>query len=194
MNTSALEQAQYYFRLAYTCLMTGQIADAKELYQKSIETRPTAEAYTFLGWAMSMEKDYEGAMEKCKRAITLDPDFGNPYNDIGAYLIHLERYDEAIPWLELACSARRYNARHYPHFNLGRIYERQGLYSEAIEQYARAARIDPSYRRAFISWERLRAWKCSTVQAKPAVKMLGAPKDSCVWPRLIVDSLPISRN
>ena len=32
----------------------------------------------------------------------MDPDFGNPYNDIGAYLIEMGRLDEAIPWLEKA--------------------------------------------------------------------------------------------
>jgi tetratricopeptide (TPR) repeat protein len=158
MRTSIIEEAQYYFRLAYTCQMSGQLPEAIQLYQKSIDTHPTAEAYTFLGWTHSFKGDYETAIEQCKRAIIVDPSFGNPYNDIGAYLIHLERFDEAIPWLELACAARRYNARHYPHFNLGRILERRGAYREAIDQYREAARIDPSYRAAAQAKERLTAW------------------------------------
>ena len=48
---------------------------------------PTAEAHTFLGWAYSFLGDYESAITECRNAIELDPDFGNPYNDIGAYLI-----------------------------------------------------------------------------------------------------------
>jgi hypothetical protein len=39
------------------------------------------------------------------RAIQVDPDFGNPYNDIGAYLINLGRHDEAMAWLEQAIGA-----------------------------------------------------------------------------------------
>ncbi|NIO09761.1 MAG: tetratricopeptide repeat protein, partial [Deltaproteobacteria bacterium] len=45
---------------------------------------PTAEAYTFLGWTYSFMGQLNEAIEECQRAITLDPDFGNPYNDIGA--------------------------------------------------------------------------------------------------------------
>lgn len=158
MRTSTIEEAQYYFRLAYTCQMSGQLDEALDLYRKSIGVHPTAEAYTFLGWTFSFKGAFEDAIEQCKRAIILDPDFGNPYNDIGAYLIHLERFEEAIPWLELACSARRYNARHYPHFNLGRIYERTGAYREAITQYREAVRIEPSYKAAAQAAERLQAW------------------------------------
>lgn len=158
MKTSTIEEAQHYFRLAYTCQMSGQLDEALGLYRKSIDVHPTAEAYTFLGWTFSFKGDYEHAIEECKRAIILDPDFGNPYNDIGAYLIHLERYDEAIPWLELACTAQRYNARHYPHFNLGRIYERTGAYREAIVQYREASRREPTYRAAGQATERLQAW------------------------------------
>ena len=52
----------------------------------------------------------------------MDPDFGNPYNDIGAYLIELGREEEAVTWLERAKTAARYEPRHYPYFNLARIH------------------------------------------------------------------------
>ena len=58
--------------------------------------------YTFRGWAVSFLGDLDAAIEDCKRAIRIDPDFGNPYNDIGAYLIEQEEWEEAIPWLEKA--------------------------------------------------------------------------------------------
>jgi hypothetical protein len=51
------------------------------------------------------------------QAIKVDPEFGNPYNDIGAYLIEQEKWDEAIPWFQKAMAAPRYEARCYPHFN-----------------------------------------------------------------------------
>ena len=37
------------------------------------------------------------AIEECHRAIRTDPDFGNPYNDIGAYLIELNRLMKRSP-------------------------------------------------------------------------------------------------
>jgi tetratricopeptide (TPR) repeat protein len=65
---------------------------------------PTAEAHTFLGWTYHFQGRLDDAIAECKRAIEIDPEFGNPYNDIGAYLIELKRFDGAIPWLERATS------------------------------------------------------------------------------------------
>ena len=53
----------------------------------------------------------EEAIEECHKAIAVDPTFGNPYNDIGAYLIEMGRLDEAIPWLERATGPRATSRR-----------------------------------------------------------------------------------
>jgi len=80
-----------------------------------------------------------------QRAIEIDPDFGNPYNDIGAYLIEQKEFDQAIPWLERALQARRYSSYHFPWFNLGRVYLAKDQYSRAIECFEKALTIDPQY-------------------------------------------------
>src|SRR2546430_7197875 len=54
-----------------------------DLYQQSIDVHPTAEAHTFLGWTLSFQGRLEEATRECLKAIEVDPDFGNPYNDIG---------------------------------------------------------------------------------------------------------------
>lgn len=78
-----------------------------------------------------------------RRAIEIDPDFGNPYNDIGAYLVELGRPDEAIPWLERAKAAKRYEPRHFPYVNLARIYASRGQATKAIVELERALTIEP---------------------------------------------------
>jgi tetratricopeptide (TPR) repeat protein len=125
--------------------MEGQLDRAIELYRQSIEAHPTAEAHTFLGWTHSFMGRYGEAIEECRKAIEVDPDFGNPYNDIGAYLIELGRHDEAIPWLRRAMKARRYDPRHYPHFNLSRIYAHRYEYDRAIKELQRAIELEPGY-------------------------------------------------
>jgi tetratricopeptide (TPR) repeat protein len=130
---------------AYREQMRGNLDEAVELYGKSIAACPTAEAYTFLGWTYSFLNRFDDAIAECKKAITVDPDFGNPYNDIGSYLIKLGRLDEAIPWLERAVNARRYEPRHYPHCNLGRVYRAKGMLQKAIEEFEKALRIEPDY-------------------------------------------------
>src|SRR5258706_1485120 len=100
------EEAERHFRRGYEAQMRGRLDEAVQYYCASIAVRPTAEAHTFLGWALSYLGRHEDAIAECKVAISFDPDFGNPYNDIGAYLIELGRDDEAIGWLERAKTAR----------------------------------------------------------------------------------------
>lgn len=144
------------FQRAYEYQMNGEFDIAVEYYKRSIETYPTAEAYTFLGWTYSFQGKLEQAITECKNAIQVDPDFGNPYNDIGAYLIELGKDDEAIPWLERATRAKRYEPKHYPHYNLGRIYLNKGMLKKANEEFQKALEIYPDYPLAKEAIEKLR--------------------------------------
>lgn len=138
-------EARRCFQKGYEAQMSGDLDAAIRYYTRSIEAMPTAEAYTFRGWALSFRGEYEGAIVECKRAIEVDPDFGNPYNDIGAYLIELGRHEDAIPWLQRAMAARRYEPRHYAHFNLSRVYVKQGKVHEAIREVKAALELEPGY-------------------------------------------------
>jgi tetratricopeptide (TPR) repeat protein len=151
------QQAVEYFERAYRMQIQGDFASAIRDYQLSIRLFPTAEAHTFLGWVYSFLNLYDEAIAECERAIAVDPTFGNSYNDIGAYLIELDRAAEAIPWLEKAVLAPRYSARVYALFNLGRAYEWLGDWPQAITHFQRAARHDPTYRHAHHAAHRLQA-------------------------------------
>jgi tetratricopeptide (TPR) repeat protein len=135
--------------------MERDLEGAERLYRWSIELHPTSEAWTFLGWVASWRGNVEEAITCCQRAIEVDPTFGNPYNDIGAYLIELERMEEAVPWLQRTLEAPRYEARIYPWVNLGRVYERLGRFKQAIEHYRKALEIEPRYRPALDALDRL---------------------------------------
>ena len=150
------QKAVQFLRDAYRRQMAGDLEGAITDYKRSIELHPTAEAHTFLGWTYSFQERYEEAIAACKAAIEVDPDFGNPYNDIGSYLIKLDRLDEAIPWLEAALQAKRYEPRHYPHCNLGQVYWRQGMLSRAIAEYERALELAPDHQQAQAALDDLR--------------------------------------
>ena len=139
-----LGRASELWRQAYAHHMRKELEEAIRLYQESLALYPTAEAHTFLGWAYSDQNRLDEAIAECHKAIALDPDFGNPYNDIGVYLIEREDLDGAIPWLEKAKCARRYEPRHFPYMNLGRIYLQRGQWQEALRELEAAARLAPS--------------------------------------------------
>lgn len=150
------EIAQELFEKGYKLQMEGKVEEAILNYQKSIEVYPTAEAHTFLGWSYSFQGRHNEAIEECKKAISIDPDFGNPYNDIGAYLIELGKYDEAIEWLLKATQAKRYESYCYPHYNLGRVYEKKGNWVKALEYYELSLKENPDYTLAARAVNRLR--------------------------------------
>ena len=139
------QKAVELLREAYGLQMEGALDDAIHRYHESIALHPTAEAHTFLAWTYSFQGRYDDAITECKAAIAVDADFGNPYNDIGSYLIKLGKLDEAIPWLESAIKAKRYDPRHYPHCNLGQVYWAKGLLGQAAQEFARALEIEPEY-------------------------------------------------
>jgi len=145
------------FQKAYEHQMKGELENAVTLYKKSIAVHPTAEAHTFLGWTYSFMGRYDDAIEECRKAIEVDPEFGNPYNDIGAYLIEKGRLDEAIPWLEQATKASRYDSYCFPHLNLGRIWEKKSQWSKAMEEYRLALKENPQYVLAARALKRLQA-------------------------------------
>lgn len=152
-----LRRATELWQEAYRHQMEGELDRAMERYQRSIDVYPTAEAHTFMGWALSVQGRLDEATDECRRAIEIDPQFGNPYNDIGVYLTQQGKPDEAIPWLEKAKQATRYEPRQYPFMNLGRIYLRQGRWWEALREFEGAVRSAPDDRAARRALHVLRA-------------------------------------
>ena len=144
-ESTKMAAASLYWQKGYFLHMQGQYEAAARHFRLSIEASPTAEGHTYLGWSLSHQGQTEEAIEECRKAIAIDPDYGNPYNDIGAYLITLGRAEEAIPWFEKAIRAKRYCCYQFAHFNMGRVLLRQGLIEKAERAFERALSHEPDY-------------------------------------------------
>lgn len=142
------EKAKELLERGYRLQQDGRLPEAISLYKYSLEIHPTPEAYTYLGWAYSADGDYERAVEECKCAVALDPEQGSPYNDIGAYMTRMGKYEEAEDWFHRALNAPRYEARYFAHLNLGRVMQRQGKWFEAVVEYKKALECKPDYQPA----------------------------------------------
>ena len=152
-----LELAQRFFEQAFEKQKRGELHEAEQLYKKSIESFPTADAHTYLGWTYNMMGRVDEAIAECHKAIQIDPEFGNPYNDIGAYLLQKGQIDEAIPWLWRALEAPRYESYCYPHMNLGRAYEAKRQWALSKDHFRKALEQNPDYTPARQGLARLRA-------------------------------------
>jgi len=147
-DPEALPRAQMLRQEGVMLHRSGNYAAAAEVFRRSIASFPTAEAHTYLGYSLSHLGRIDEAIAEGKKAIQIDPDYGNPYNDIGNYLYGLGRLDEAIPWLQKATMATRYCCYHYPHFNLGRVWLKKGQYELAAQAFRRSLSYEPDYQPA----------------------------------------------
>lgn len=148
-------RAVEFFNRAFQAQQAADYDEAIRLYKKSIEVFPTAEAYTFLGWTYSFQGDYDRAIAECLAAIAVDANFGNPYNDIGSYLIAKGNFYDCVRWFKLAIKAVRYEARAYPHFNLAFVYEKRGKFLEAAKHYGLALEEQSNYLQAYKALRKL---------------------------------------
>lgn len=150
-------RAAEFFRRAYEAQMDENYSEAAELYRRSIETYPTAEAHTFLGWVYSFEGRYDEAIDECLKAIAVDATFGNPYNDIGSYLLARGDLWTCVRWFRRALNATRYESYAFPHFNLGRVYEERKRPLDAARHYGLALEQRPDFAQAAKSLRRMQA-------------------------------------
>ncbi len=102
-----------------------------------------AEAHAFLGWELATLGLYDNAIAECQRAIALDPDYGNAYNDLGVYLLEGGQPLEAPAYIHQAKLAARYSHRHFAWFNSGLACEKLGLWEAALADYSQAAQMAP---------------------------------------------------
>lgn len=143
--------AENYFNKACILHNRGNILEAIENFKQSIRYNPTSKAHYWLACAYGLQGRYQAAIDQCVLATDIDPDHGNPYNDIGSYLINLERFDEAVEWFDKAQNALFNAYRFYPFYNLGRIAEINGEWEEAIICYSKALELKPSYKAAEVA-------------------------------------------
>lgn len=155
-DSTPSQKSYLLWREGYLLHLRGDYDGAIERFGQSIESYPTAEAYTYLGWSLSKLGHLDEAIAACKAAIRIDPDYGNPYNDIGAYLIRQERLAEAIPWLQQAIRAGRYCCYQFPFMNLGRALLMLGRVPEAKRFFEKALSIAPGYEPALKALELIR--------------------------------------
>ena len=157
VTTDPRLEARQFFHEAYEAQLARDFELAKELYRRSIDIFPTAEAHTFLGWVYSFEKRYDEAIAECLEAIRVDETLGNPYNDIGSYLLAQGDPYGCVRWFKRALMAPRYESYAFPHFNLGRVYEGRKLLLDAARHYGLALEEKPDFTEAAVSLRRIQS-------------------------------------
>ena len=86
------------------------------------------------------QKNYQSAIQAYSRAINLNPNFSEAYNNRGNSFFQLQNYSQAVQDLQTAVNFNNFDAR--IHNNLGSAYLLQNLYDAAINEYTQAINLN----------------------------------------------------
>jgi serine/threonine protein kinase len=135
--------------LLFGIVVYRQVNMMKENKEKA---KIEAEEYYNKGREASKDGLRELAIEYYEKAISIDPNHANAYNNMGVAYGEQQNYTQAINCYQKAISIDPNHANAYN--NMGVAYGEQQNYSQAISWYRKAISIDPNHAKAYYNMGR----------------------------------------
>jgi tetratricopeptide (TPR) repeat protein len=162
IDTSSYENG-YDLALAY--LSTGHAAPARDVVQKLLQKRNTAELHNLLAQIEEKEGNYVTAVNEYELAAHQDPSESNLF-DWGSELLLHQTLEPAIEVFRKA--TERYPSSSRLAIGLGIAYYSRGIYDEAVKSLLRAADLSPSDPRCYLFLSK--AYDSSPTQADEVIQ------------------------
>lgn len=119
----------------------------------SVAQKNAANSWYRQGVFKQQEGDYRGAIEAYDRAIELNPDRIEAYNDCGLAHLELQEYDDAIEDFDRAIAL---NPQRYEFYNSRGVARLAlGHYAEAIEDFNEAKKLNQYFAEAYLNLAQL---------------------------------------
>lgn len=129
------QQATAYYKLGVSYLNENNIQPAFIEFQKAYELNPEdKDVLNAIGIIYLLKfEDFPKAMDFFSKALEVDRDFSEAYNNLGFAYEKSGRFEEAIDSYKKALSNLLYRTPEKAYNSLGRVYYRLGRYDEAID-------------------------------------------------------------
>ncbi|MCX7958502.1 MAG: tetratricopeptide repeat protein, partial [Deltaproteobacteria bacterium] len=111
-----------------------------------------------------------------KKAIELNPNLPDYYNNLGKVYTEIGKYKEAIENFKKALSFLVYSSPHFAHANLGWAYYKSGQQKEAFSELNTALQISPNF---CLAYRMLGIIYSDTGQPLDALKNFNRYRDNC---------------
>ena len=135
-------------KLARNCLELQQIKQAKELFDKAIESDvDSVDAHDGLASIAFLSGDYPTAIEHYTKLTLLMPAEAKNYTNLGAVYNRAGDYQHAVNVLQKAIQRDKKSAEAY--YNLGIAQRKLKRWQMAISAYREAARLNPKMAEAY---------------------------------------------
>jgi len=148
LDPKIIVQLEQLLQSALRFHQTGNLAQAKQLYQQIIRTNPNqAVATHYLGAIEHQQGNNPLAEQLIRKALKLDPNMLQAYNNLGIVLRALGKLEQArITYLKLIKLKPDYADAHC---NLGAVYQSLNEADNAINSLNTAIKLDPNHVNAY---------------------------------------------
>ena len=120
------------------------------LFSHAIEvTQNNPMAYNNLGVAYGNLGRHQEAMESCKQAVLMKPDYAEAYHNLCVAYGNLGRYQEAMEACKQAILIKPDYVEAY--YKLGIAYSKLGRYPEALEAFNRVMKLKPDDAKIYLN-------------------------------------------
>lgn len=127
-------------------IIQKSINPEKSIEIKPISDRPEDIAVSYFTKSC-YEKDLAKQIEYLSKAIEINPEYADAYNNRGIAYTHLKEYEKAIEDFSKAIEINQEDADTY--YNRGIAYSNLKEYEKVIEDYNKAIEINPEYAEAY---------------------------------------------
>lgn len=150
-NIENVQKAIAHYKLGVSYINENNTQPAFIEFQKAYELNPNdKEVLNAIGYIYLLKlEDFQKAIDFFKKAIKVDPDFPEAYNNLGIAYEKTGRLNDAIDSYKKALSNLMYRTPEKAYYNLGMLYYRLEKYDEAINVHKEALKrvnaLYPSY-------------------------------------------------
>ncbi|MCE9502012.1 MAG: hypothetical protein K8R21_16140, partial [Leptospira sp.] len=99
MDSLTKKQLKEKISSAKQHFQSGDFDRSEFEFKRSLEISDEPESYFYLGLLANQKKLLDKALSYNYKAFELNPDYGNPCNEIGVILLRLGRDKDAVFWL-----------------------------------------------------------------------------------------------
>jgi tetratricopeptide (TPR) repeat protein len=131
--------------LGVVLLQLGKLDDAAACFNEIIKQgQGSANVYYDLATVLRYQGKYDEAISSLNKTLKLDPNYAETRKRIGMLLTLKGRIDEAIPYFNEALRTESKTGKVKIYYDIGRAYEQNGRYKEAIRFWNTALELEPN--------------------------------------------------
>jgi len=146
-SKSAVQKSAARYKIGVGFYSEGKVQQAFVEFQYAYELDPgNKEVLNVIGLIYLLDFDETlKAIDFFQRAVKIDPDYSEAYNNLGYAHAKIGKFDAAIPYYKKAVSNLFYETPEKPFVNMGKAYYRLGRYDEAAVAYKEAIKRAPDF-------------------------------------------------